>query len=125
MTIRGIRYCQVLSADDAETLARWLGELGWGLTPRAMATAPATFEGAVFPSVESPDVTWAEIWPEGEGMPVGTMLQVVVDDADAYAKVARGNGVRVEGPMDMFGERIYFAEAPTGTKVAVLSKVAE
>lgn len=124
MTIQGIRYCQVLNAQSAEDFAQWLGEKGWGFEPREMPKLAEGFQGAVFASARDSDKTWAEIWPEGEGMDQGTMLQIVVDDANAYAEQARANGIEVHGPVEMFGERICFAQSPDGTKVAVLSKIA-
>ena len=54
-------------------------------------------------------------------MPAGTMLQIVVDDADSLAQQARANGLAPEGPMDAHGERIYFLKAPTGLPVTFQS----
>jgi hypothetical protein len=97
-----------------------------GLPQRPMdAPAPAAsrnaFVGAIFPAGES----WIELWPEGPGMPAGTMLQVVVDDADAFAKHARDHGLAPQGPMDAHGERIYFLKAPDGSQISFQSKRGE
>jgi len=40
-------------------------------------------------------------------MPETTMLHVIVDNADRYAEQAKVNGVTVNGPMNLHGERIY------------------
>jgi hypothetical protein len=50
------------------------------------------------------------------------MLQIVVDDADAWAERARENGLDPHGPTDAHGERIYFFSAPGGLPVVVLSR---
>ena len=114
MKVLGIRFCSV--SDEARALADFLDRLG--LPQRDMGVADAdTFMGAVFPAQDS----WIEIWQQGDGMPAGIMLQVVVDDADAFAAHARSNGLAPQGPMDAHGERIYFLEAPTGLKVSFQS----
>ena len=59
-----------------------------------------------------------EIWQKAADMPVGLMLQIVVDDADAVAATARQNGIDVQGPMEAHGEKIYFAIAPGGLSVS-------
>lgn len=40
------------------------------------------FNGCVIPAC---DTSWLEIWQKGEDMPVGLMLQLIVDDAKAVA----------------------------------------
>ena len=108
MRVIGIRFCAV--SPDAEALAGCLGN-GLGLPRREMPDAPPDgFSGAVFPAGDS----WIEIWPEGAGMPAGTMLQIEVDDADAWAAQARDNGLEPHGPMDAHGKRIYCLQAPGG-----------
>ncbi|MDH3439440.1 MAG: hypothetical protein OEM63_01715 [Gammaproteobacteria bacterium] len=114
MEVIGIRFCTV--AEEAESLAGFLGALG--LPQRDMeATEVESFPGAVFPAGNS----WIEVWKNGPDMPEGVMLQVVVDDADAYAEHARSNGLEPQGPMDAHGERIYFLRAPTGLQMSVQS----
>lgn len=125
MKVLGIRFCSV--SDQAEQLAAFLGE-GLGLPARSMSDcantdeSPSTFGGAVFPAGEE---SWIEIWNEGPGMPAGTMLQIVVDDADAWAEQAKQNGLEPLGPTDAHGERIYFLQAPGGLPVAFQSKVGD
>lgn len=116
MEVLGIRFCSV--TDEAEALAGFLGN-GLGLPERHMPTDSDSFQGAVFPAGES----WIEIWPEGPQMPAGIMLQIVVDDADAWAAQARANGLEPEGPMDAHGERIYFLKAPSGLPVSFQSRL--
>jgi hypothetical protein len=122
MEVLGIRFCTVSA--EAEKLAEFL-EKGLGL-PTAHSEAvqpdaqdPAKFGGRVFPAGES----WVEVWPESPGMPEGVMLQIVVDDADAWAKRARENGLDPYGPTDAHGERIYHLQAPTGLPVSFQSKL--
>lgn len=121
MNVLGIRFCTV--SEDARSLAAFFDRLG--LPQRDMGAAgvsdPGAFTGAVFPAADS----WIEIWQQGENMPAGTMLQVVVDDADAFAAHARSNGLEPQGPMDMHGERIYFLEAPAGLKLSFQSALDE
>lgn len=116
MKVLGIRYCAV--SEQAGSLAEFLDALG--LERRSMnggGSADGPFDGAVFPAGSS----WIELWPTGEGMPAGTMLQVVVDDADAFARHARGNGLDPQGPVDAHGERIYYVEAPAGLSMSFQS----
>ena len=118
MKFLGIRFCRV--SKDAEALANFLGDQ-LGLPPmehkECSKDDSAGFTGAIFPAGGS----WIEVWPEGPGMPDGTMLQIVVDDADAWAARAREKGLEPRGPMDAHGERIYTLQAPTGLSVSFQS----
>jgi hypothetical protein len=114
--VLGIRFCSVSA--EAEALARFLGE-GLGLPASDMGYEGDEFGGAVFPAGTS----WIEIWKNGPQMPEGIMLQVVVDDADAFAEHAKSNGLEPSGPMDAHGERIYFIEAPGGLQVSFQSRL--
>ncbi len=115
MKLLGIRFCSV--SEQAEELAGFLRD-GLGLVERDMGISDG-FHGAVFPAGDS----WIEMWPEGPGMQACTMLQLVVDDADAYAEHARQNGLEPQGPNDMHGERIYFLQAPGGLPMSFQSKL--
>lgn len=125
MKVLGIRFCKVAKKDDAEGLAALLGEKGLGLKANDFGGGDG-FQGAVFPVDEAGakgDGSWIEIWPAGEQMPEMTMLQIVVDDADAWAERAKKNGLDVKGPDDAHGERIYYLEGPGGLPVSFQSKV--
>jgi len=123
MKVLGIRFCKVSHAADAEGLAAMLGEKGLGLKAADMGEGQE-FQGAVFPvgDGEPGRGSWIEIWPAGENMPEMTMLQIVVDDADAWAARAKENGVDVKGPDDAHGERIYYMDGPGGLPIAFQSK---
>jgi hypothetical protein len=119
MKVLGIRWSSV-SADSA-ALATFFDQLGlprMDLSAYGIGSEP--FQGAVFPAGEA---SWVELWPGGPGMPSGTMLQVVVDDADAFAAHARGNGLDPQGPTDAHGERIYQLKAPSGLSISFQSKL--
>ena len=121
MKVLGIRFCSV--SEEAEELASFLKD-GLGLPVKEGVTAPSYekksggFHGCVFPAGES----WIEVWPENSGMSGGTMLQILVDDADAWAERARSNGLEPQGPLDAENERIYCLQAPTGLLITFLSK---
>jgi hypothetical protein len=118
MRVLGIRYATV--APNAEEMAGFFDQLGLPRMPLPNlpdVTWPEGFAGAIFPAGDS----WIEIWPEGPEMPPGTMLQIVVDDAEAFAEHARRNGLFPEGPMDAHGERIFFLKAPDGTQISFQS----
>ncbi len=118
MQVLGIRFCSV--TPEAEDLAAFLAKVG--LPQRDMGVPEdAGFQGAVFPTGNS----WVEIWSAGPGMPEGIMLQVVVDDADAFAEYARSNGLEPQGPTDAHGERIYFLQAPSGLQMSFQSQLPE
>jgi len=119
MKVLGIRYCTV--SKQAEAIAQFLGDTGVGLTARDMGKSDA-FQGAVFPAGAD---SWVEVWPEMEGYKAMTMLQVVVDDADAFAEHARQNGLDPKGPMDAYGERIFMLEGPDGLQMSFQSKLSE
>ena len=114
----GIRFCSV--SDQAEDLARFLGN-GLGLPQMEWTVEPPAdgFPGAVFPAGDS----WVEVWAAGPEMPAGMMLQIVVDDADAWAERARAGGLDPQGPTDAHGERIYFLTAPDGLAMSFQSKL--
>ncbi len=118
MNVLGIRFCSVTT--EAEPFAKFLDGLG---LPRKdlgeHGTKSDEFMGAVFPAADS----WIEIWPEGPEMPAGIMLQIVVDDADAFAAHAKTNGLDPQGPMDAHGERIYYLKAPSGLQISFQSSL--
>jgi hypothetical protein len=119
MKVLGIRWSTVNAEGGA--LAAFFDALGMprmDLSAYGIANDP--FQGAVFPAGDS----WIEIWPTGLGMPAGIMLQIVVDDADAFAAKARSSGLQPEGPTDAHGERIYMLKAPSGLQVSFQSKLA-
>ena len=117
MKVLGIRFCSVSA--EAKALAGFLAALG--LAERTFDEMPPPgpdgFAGAIFPAGDS----WIDLWPAGPQMPEGVMLQVVVDDADAFARHAKANGLAPEGPMDAHGERIYFLKAPGGLQMSFQS----
>jgi hypothetical protein len=118
MELLGIRFVSV--SDEGEALARCLDDLGLRRRHFAEFTSEvgaASFKGAIFPGGSS----WIEVWPVGEGMPPGIMLQLVVDDADAFAAHARRHGLSPQGPVDAHGEHIYFLEAPSGLSMSFQS----
>jgi len=129
MKVLGIRFCKVAKADDAQAIANLLGEKGLGLTPTDMGQSEGmggdSFNGAVFPVDEQAKQglgSWIELWPAGENMPEMTMLQIVVDNADAFAERAKKNGLDVKGPDDAHGERIYYLEGAGGLPISFQSK---
>lgn len=125
MKVLGIRFCKVAHADDAKAIAELLGENGLGLTPMDLGPSNG-FSGAVFPADDGARQglgSWIELWAAGEQMPEMTMLQIVVDDADAFAARAKKNGLDVKGPDDAHGERIYYLEGSGGLPIAFLSKL--
>ena len=118
MKVLGIRFCSVSA--EAEEVAKFLGD-GLGLPARDLGFDGDSFMGAVFPAGDS----WIELWPEGPGMQACTMLQIVVDDADAWAEQAKARGLEPAGPTDAHGERIYYLQAPGGLPVSFQSKLSE
>ena len=118
MKVIGTRFCDVLK--DAEELAGFLGD-GLGLPKTKIGEDDAPFYGAVFPAGVGD--RWIEVWPEGPGMPAGIMLQIIVDDADAWAENARKNALEPTGPMDDHDERIYYLKAPGGLPISFQSKL--
>ncbi len=118
MKVLGIRFCSV--SKEARALAEFLDQ-GLGLPKSDLGDDTGeVFPGAVFPAG---DHSWIEMWQEGPQMPPGIMLQIVVDDADRWAKQAQANGLSPQGPMDAHGERIYFFEAPSGLALSIQSKL--
>ncbi len=111
MKVLGIRFCAV--AEEAVPMSEFFTK-GLGLAERDLGCDDG-FQGCVIPAGDS---SWIEIWQQGEDMPAGLMLQIVVDDADAVAANAKENGVDVQGPMEAHGEKIYFAVAPGGLSVS-------
>jgi hypothetical protein len=106
MRVLSIRYCSV--TPQAEELAEFFRALGMQDRLNAAPNGAAAFAGAIFPAGDS----WVEVWPQRPQMPPGVMLQIIVDDADAFAEYAASNGLTPQGPMDAHGERIYFLKGP-------------
>jgi hypothetical protein len=115
MEVLGIRYCSVTA--EAAALIKCFAALGMPKTDYAEEGV----SGSVFPAGSS----WIEIWQGAPDSPSSTMLQVVVDDADAFAAHARKNGLSPEGSTDAHGERIYFLKAPGGLQMSFQSKLSE
>jgi len=118
MKVLNIRFVSVNS--QADDLIHFFDALGMPrLSKDLMAPGAEAFPGAIFTAGES----WVEVWKEGPEMPAGIMLQIIVDDADAFAAHARSNGLDPQGPMDAHGEHIYFLEAPSGLQISFQSKL--
>jgi hypothetical protein len=115
MRVLSIRYCSV--SQQAEELAEFFRALGMQDRINAAPNTTSTFSGAVFPAGES----WVEVWPQRPQMPAGVMLQIIVDDADAFADYATSNGLAPQGPMDAHGERIYFLKGPGELQISFQS----
>lgn len=115
MNVLGIRFATV--TPEAEELAGFFDKIGLPQRDMSDLGLGEGFQGAIFPAGRS----WVEIWPQGPEMSAGIMLQVVVDDADAFAAHARSNGLEPQGPMDAHGERIYFLQAPSGLNMSFQS----
>lgn len=118
MEALGIRFCAV--SKHAEDLAKLLGD-GLGLTQKSTSEIvdSKTLRGSVFEAGSS----WIEVWPESDQMPSGVMLQIVVDNADAWAERARNNGVELVGPMDINNERAYYLEGPGSMPITFQSAI--
>ena len=96
MEVLGIRFCAV--AEEAQEMAEFFS-VGLGLPERDLGGGEG-FHGAVIPAGTS----WIEIWQKAADMPVGLMLQIVVDDADAVvAAAAAAGGQLVVPPWDVPG----------------------
>lgn len=115
MKVLSMRFCTVSSS--AEPLRHFFQALG---LPSKSSQDPTASDG-IFLAGQS----WIEVWPESDGMPAGTMLQLIVDDADAFAEQARSQGLSPQGPMEAHGEKIYFLEAPNGMPVSFQSALSE
>ena len=116
MKVLSLRYCTI--SPESESLCQFYQALGLASKPDSDATVK---QGGIFLAGDS----WIEIWPEGEGMPAGTMLQIVVDDADAFAEHAKSQGLNPQGPVEAHGEKIYFIEAPNGMPVSFQSALSD
>ena len=90
-----------------------------GLARMELPEEATGFEGSIHFVGES----WIETWQEGDQMPPGLMIQIVVDDADEFAAHARESGLEPEGPVEAHGERIYMLTAPGGLKVSFQSSL--
>ena len=116
MKLLGMRFCSV--DENAEEMMTFFNQ---GLNLNNTFEESNEFVGGVFPT-DSGD-SWVEVWQASEQMPKGIMLQLVVDDADAFATHAKSNGLEISGPMDAHGERIYYVVAPNGMNVSFQSKL--
>ena len=125
MKVLGIRFCRVAKRENAEALSKMLGPEGLGIPKRLLShdLPRDSFQGAVFPVEANADHSWIEVWPASAEMPEMVMLQIIVDDADAWAQQARDNGLDPKGPDIAHGERIYYLEGPSGLPIAFASKV--
>jgi hypothetical protein len=118
MELKSIRFCAI--SPQADELVEFLGlGLGFPCVARPLKDGdPESPQGGIF---HAGDGSWIEVWPEGENMPQGVMLQVVVDEADDFAEHAKANGIRMRGPMEANGEKIYFALGPGGLALTIQS----
>ncbi len=119
MEVLGIRFCSV--TPEAKNLAAVLDSLGLSRqemqTDKGPEAGSSGFSGAVFPA----GTGWIEVWSEAPDLPAGILLQIVVDDAVAFAAHAKRNGLDPQGPVDAHGERIYFLQAPRGLPITFQS----
>jgi len=113
-----IRFCAI--SPQADQLVEFLGlGLGFPCVARPLNDDPEAVTGGIFPAGDSS----IEVWPEGEQMPAGVMLQISVEDADAVAEHARANALEPKGPVHANGEKIYYLLAPGGLAVTFQSKL--
>jgi hypothetical protein len=117
MKVLGFRFCTV--SPEAPKLASFLDAIGFERHPLEGGSSDGPFAGAVFAAGES----WLAMWPPSSDMPAGMMLQVVVDDADAFAARAREQGLSPVGPTDSQNKRLYFLQAPTGLQMSIQSRL--
>lgn len=119
MKVLAIRFCSVTA--EADALSKFLDAFGMPrLNLAQFGIDTGAFPGAIFTAGDS----WVEVWNPGPEMPAGIMLQIVVDDADAFAAHAKANGLDPQGPMDAHSERIYHLQAPSNLQVSFQSKLA-
>lgn len=116
MNILGIRFCNV-SEQAKEDTEFFANQLGLSNT----LTDSDDFTGGVFATEDKS--SWVECWKASEDMPAGTMLQLVVENADEFAANAKSNGLEPYGPMDAHGERIYYLKSPSGISISFQSKL--
>ncbi len=116
---------------DQETLALAKIFASLGINPREVYSKDMQgvselkdedFSGAVFAADE---VNWIELWSELPNLPKGFMLQLIVDDADAFAENAKKNGLEPQGPVEAHGEKIYYLMTPIGLPISFQSIVEE
>jgi hypothetical protein len=118
MKVLGFRFCTV--SPEAANLAAFFDAIGFERHPlEGGSSEDGSFTGAVYAAGES----WLAMWPPGGDMPTGMMLQVVVDDADAFAEQARSQGLNPAGPAEAQGKRIYLLQAPTGLLISIQSRL--
>ena len=127
MKILGHRFCYVGENALALDLSKTLAALGWNIgrvfTEQMLETETLSddnFSGAIF-NVD--DDSWVEIWSELPGVPKGIMLQIIVDNADAFAENAKKNGLEPQGPVESHGERIYYLMPASGLPISFQSKI--
>ncbi|MCA1021129.1 VOC family protein [Halobacillus litoralis] len=114
MKILGYRYVDVSDVSEAmvDFFQNKLGiENAWEDTEE--------YRGGIFKAGDS----WLEFWHKNECMMPVKMLQLVVDDADAFAEHAREQGVEIYGPIEEHGEKMYSTTAPDGMPVTILSSL--
>ena len=111
MDIKSIRFCEVHGNSSAlrETLKTA------GFSPREGVAG-----GDVFGTLGD---SWIELWDQTPDMPAGIMLQIIVEDAQAWADQARERGVEIHGPFDAHGERMFMLGNSTGMQITVQSKI--
>lgn len=115
-----IRVCAI--SPQADELVEFLGlGLGFPCESKDLSQDPDASKGGVFATESGSCI---EVWPEGEGMPAGIMLQVEVEDADEAAAYARRQGLTPKGPMETADERMYYLLAPGGLAMTIQSKKA-
>ena len=117
MEVLRIRFCTV--TPEAAELTKFFQNLGLTRKDLSEHIQSDDFCCGIFPAGSS----WIEVWPVSENAPAGTMLQIIVDDADAFAEHARLHGLAPQGPTDANGERIYSLQAPSGLAVTFQSSL--
>ncbi len=127
MKLLGHRISIVSESELALNMSKTF--LALGLEPRSIfaksmeesdTLKDEDFSGAIFASDE---INWIEIWSEMQGVPKGMMLQLIVDDADAFAKHAKANGLDPQGPVEAHGEKIYYLFSPQGLPISFQSVI--
>ncbi len=126
MKILGHRFCFVGEKPHALDLSKTLAALGWDIghvfTEKMLegkTLDDQDFSGAIFKVDED---SWVELWAELPNVPKGIMLQIIVDDADAFAQNAKTNGLEPQGPVESHGEKIYYLVSQSGLPISFQSR---
>ena len=127
-TVTGLHHITVIAGDAQENLNFYVGVLGMRLVKKTVnQDVPGTYhlfyaDGDAHAGTDITFFPWPDMGPGriGTGLSVEVALAVPLGSLDYWAERLGRHRIRVEGPLERFGERLLTLNDPHGLPLALV-----